>query len=88
MELRRMFSEATMSAKSLAESSYSSMKDLDISTFNEDGELLLAFEAQKRTLRYILLKISEQSCIKGGEVCHFQIVEKKNFFFSYIFNLN
>ncbi|XP_066902208.1 LOW QUALITY PROTEIN: unconventional myosin-Va [Halyomorpha halys] len=53
VELRRMFSEATMSAKSLAESSYSSMKDLDISTFNEDGELLLAFEAQKRTLRQL-----------------------------------
>lgn len=59
MELRRMFNSSAMSAKSLAESSYSSLRDLDSSIINEDGELVLAFEAQKRILRYEINKSCE-----------------------------
>lgn len=66
VELRRIFSGTAMSAKSLAQSSYSSLRDLDSSVINEDGELVLAFEAQKRTLRQ--LEDELQSKTKEWEV--------------------
>lgn len=51
VQLRSAFSGKLKSAKALAESSYSSCKDIDTSVINEDGELVLAFEAQKKILR-------------------------------------
>lgn len=50
--LREALGHRASSASSLARSSYPN-SDLDQTFINEDGELILAFEAQKKTLRWV-----------------------------------
>uniref|UniRef100_A0A0K8SQI6 Unconventional myosin-Va n=2 Tax=Lygus hesperus TaxID=30085 RepID=A0A0K8SQI6_LYGHE len=50
--LREALGHRTSSTSSLARSSYPN-SDVDNSLINEDGELILAFEAQKKTLRQL-----------------------------------
>ncbi|XP_024080468.1 unconventional myosin-Va [Cimex lectularius] len=58
--LRETLGSRTFSTSSLTRSSYPT-SDIDPSVINEDGELVLAFEAQKKTLRQIENELQEKT---------------------------
>lgn len=50
VQLRTLLSNQTQGLKSIANANYAA-QDMDMSLINEDGELVLAFEAQKKINR-------------------------------------
>lgn len=55
IQLRAVLATQAKGLKNIARINYGSTSDVNLDVINEDGELVMAFEAQKRITRYIIV---------------------------------